>query len=175
MSMTTSTNSTADLQNLVEESAHDACVKLFDAYGVVLQDVDPNVGLDEALLLTSIIGFTGPGLRGTCILASTEGPLERSNPTSGSLRDWIAELVNQLVGRVKNLLLHRGAEVYVTTPVVIRGEHLAPLPRFVLKPQAFAAVAGGKVFLWVEVEAAPDFRLAEPLPPPAAEGETLLF
>jgi len=174
--MNQSANASTDVQRLVETSAQEACANLFEAYGVPLEPADPNASVEDTLLFTAIIGFSGPGLRGTCILTSTERPLQRSNPAGGSLRDWIAELVNQLVGRVKNLLLQRGAEVYVTTPVVIRGEHLAPLPRFVLKPQAFAATDGGKVFLWVEVEADPGFQLSEsPIPAPAAEGETLLF
>jgi len=61
--------------------------------------------------------------------------------------------------------------------VVMRGEHLAPLPRFVLKPQAFATPDGGRVFLWVEVEAKPGFELTE-VPQgaaPISEGEALLF
>ncbi len=156
--------------------AHEACVDLFQAYGVPLDEVDPNSPSDATLLLTAVIGFTGPGLRGTCILASTEHPLKQSNPIAGSLRDWIAELSNQLVGRIKNQLLRYGAEVYVTTPVVMRGEHLAPLPRFVLQPQAFTTSEGGRVFLWVEVEATADFQLsATPLAIPAEEGEALLF
>lgn len=165
-----------DAQELVETIAREACANLFQAYGVSLEVVDPNRPVDDKLLLTSVIGFTGPGLRGTCILTSTEVPLRESNPTAGSLRDWIAELSNQLIGRIKNQLLRHGAEVYVTTPVVMRGEHLAPLPRFVLQPQAFVGKSGGNVFLWVEVEADPDFRLSTMLPTaPAQEGEALLF
>src|SRR5205809_4308547 len=92
----------SDPQKLVEGFAHDACASLFEAYGVALQDVEPGMPPSDRLVLTAVIGFTGPGLRGTCILASTEQPLSRSNPVSGSLRDWIAELSNQLIGRVKN-------------------------------------------------------------------------
>lgn len=163
-------------QAAVEAFAADACRMLFQAYGVEIIDLDPNTASGDKLLLSAVIGFTGPGLRGTFILASTEMALRDSNPTNGSLRDWMAELANQLVGRVKNSLLRAGAEVYVTTPVVMRGEHLAPLPRFVLQPQAFIAKDRGKVFLWVEVEAAPDFSLSRtPGPPPVEEGTTLFF
>jgi hypothetical protein len=166
-----------DAPQIVEAFAGEACISLFQAYGLSLEGVDPTRPLDEGIVLTGVIGFSGPGIRGTCILASTEGPLQRSNPTSGSQRDWIAELVNQLVGRVKNHLLRRGADVYVTTPVVMRGEHLAPLPRFVLKPQAFTTTEGGRIFLWVEVEATPDFHLStiSESEAPAAEGDALLF
>jgi CheY-specific phosphatase CheX len=166
-----------EVQKVVEAFASEACVSLFHAYEVSLTAVDAEAPLAFPIVLTGVIGFTGPGLRGTCIVASTEGPLRQSNPTDGSLRDWIAELANQLVGRVKNHLLRGGADVYVTTPVVMRGEHLAPLPRFVLKPQAFATPEGGRVFLWVEVEAKPDFELSEvrQSSAPVAEGDALLF
>jgi CheY-specific phosphatase CheX len=96
-----------------------------------------------------------------------------SNPVGGSLRDWIAELANQLAGRIKNKLLAHGAEVYVNTPVVLRGEHLAPLPRQELLPLTFST-DGGNVFVWIELETNSDVSLG----PPAvalAEGETLLF
>jgi CheY-specific phosphatase CheX len=163
-------------QRAVEGFAAEACRTLFQAYGVELTEIDPNEASADTFLLGAVIGFSGPGLRGTIILASTEMALKDSNPTDGSLRDWIAELANQLVGRVKNRLLRDGVDVYVTTPVVMRGEHLAPLPRFVLQPQAFTARERGKVCLWVEVEAAPDFRLVPALGElPVEEGSTLLF
>jgi len=174
--MEASTDVAVNAQEIVESLARDSCKSLFEAYGVGLQDVDPGTTGTDTLLLGSVIGFTGPALRGTCILAATELPISHSNPVPGSLRNWMAELANQLVGRIKNQLLTRGAEVYVTTPVVMKGEHLAPLPRFVLKPMAFDADRGGTVLLWVEVEADPNFRFSSSPPdPPASEGETLLF
>src|ERR1043165_2096981 len=100
------------VQNIVESFAKEACLSLFEAYGVPLQVIDPEAPLSNPVVLTGAIGFTGPSMRGTCIRASTEGPLKQSNPTNGSLRDWTAELANQLVGRVKNHLLRGGAEVY---------------------------------------------------------------
>lgn len=176
--MEAKTEMNVDVQAVVEAVARDACKSLFEAYGVTLTEIDPDEAATSSgtLLLGSVIGFTGPNLRGTCILTATEQPLSRSNPVSGTLRNWIAELANQLIGRVKNQLLIRGAEVYVTTPVVMRGEHLAPLPRFVLKPMAFLDDSGGSVLLWVEVEADPNFRFSSSPPaPPASEGETFLF
>ena len=164
-----------DALKLVEELASEACTSLFEAYGVNLSRIAASNAPHTRALFSGIVGFSGPGIRGTCILAATEKPISQSNPIGGSLREWIAELSNQLVGRIKNKLLARGAEVYVTTPVVLKGEHLAPLPRFELEPMLFLT-DGGTVFLWVEVETDPEFRLSEgAFKPPAREGEALLF
>jgi CheY-specific phosphatase CheX len=163
-----------DPQELLESFAEDACVQLFSAYGVELKRIDAAVATHPKALLTSVVGFSGPKLRGACILAATERPIQQSNPVDGPLRNWMAELSNQLVGRIKNKLLTHGAEVYVTTPVVLRGEHLAPLPRYELAPQLFEC-DGGAVFVWVEVENDPDFRLVASPDAVVAEGDALLF
>jgi CheY-specific phosphatase CheX len=159
------------IQNIADE----ACIHLFEAYGVELARVAATAAPSHNVLFSGIVGFTGPNIRGTCILAATETPIHRSSPLPGSLRDWIAELSNQLVGRIKNKLVAHGAEVYVTTPVVIRGEHLAPIPSHQIQPFAYAA-HGGSVFLWIEFETVPGFELAIPDQSAAApEGATLLF
>jgi CheY-specific phosphatase CheX len=158
---------------LLESLAGDACRGLFAHYGVML-DRTLQPGSEVAPVhLSGIVGFSGPGIRGTCILAASEEPITRTNPVQGSGRDWIAELANQLVGRIKNQLLSRGAEVYVTTPVVLRGEHLAPLPTFALPPLSFGTDRGN-VFVWVEFETAPGLVLGDPIEV-VAEGEAMLF
>jgi CheY-specific phosphatase CheX len=160
-------------QALLESLAGEACRGLFAAYGVTL---DRQLAPGSELMpvhLSGIVGFSGPGIRGTCVLAASEEPIARTNPVQGSARDWIAELANQLVGRIKNQLLARGAEVYVTTPVVLRGDHLAPVPSLVLPPLSFGTDRGN-VFVWVEFETAPGLVLGEPIEV-AAEGDSMLF
>lgn len=80
-----------------------------------------------------IIGFTGGRVWGTLLLAMGEEALKKAMPEGAEAgdsanRNWISELSNQLLGRIKNLLLRREAEVYLTMPLVLRGEHLSPLP-----------------------------------------------
>jgi CheY-specific phosphatase CheX len=164
-----------DPQQLISFVAHEACTSLFDAYGVTLESTSEADTTQAKVLLCGVVGFAGPGIRGTCILAATEEPISKSIPVSGSLRDWIAELSNQLVGRIKNKLLGYGAEVYITSPAVVRGEHLAAPSNCAIKPLSFAT-AGGNVFLWVDVETDESFTLINPPEPPGvAEGEALLF
>jgi len=166
---------TVDAVKLVDKIAEEACTSLFQAYGVPLETV-PTVGT-AAPALSAVIGFSGPGIRGTCILAASESPIKMSNPIGGSPRVWIAELSNQLVGRIKNKLLAHGAEVYVTTPVVLRAELLAPLDGgSKLPPRAFAS-EGGNVFVWIELETEPTLVLSLTPRPEAAveEGDALMF
>lgn len=171
--MEEATSKEAETQQLVENLAEEACLSLFDAYGVQLQRKQlANVAGDHSL--TGIIGFTGQGITGMCLVAASEGPLLASNPAGGKLRDWVAELSNQLAGRLKHKLLAQGVEVYITTPIVLRATRIEPLPRRNLQPRTFEAV-GGDVALWVEVETAPDFSFAENVEVPVGEGEALLF
>lgn len=169
----TATAQEIETQQLVENLAEESCLSLFEAYGVQLQHSN---GVQEPTgdhSLTGIIGFTGQGITGMCLVAASEGPLMASNPASGRLRDWVAELSNQLAGRLKHKLLAMGAEVYITTPIVLRATRIEPLPRRTLVPRTFKA-ADGTVALWVEVEITPEFQLT-PGEEPVAEGETLLF
>lgn len=149
----------ARMQELTDGVAAQVCIDLFQAYGVPIErTISPNP-LTEGLAFCGVVGFAGPSVRGVCLLATTEGPLVDSSPVPGMSRDWMGELANQLIGRIKNRLRTRGVEFYVTGPVVVRGQHLAPLPRSELPPLAFSAPRG-QVFVWVEVETAKDFRLS---------------
>lgn len=171
----TTSQTELETQQLVENLAEEACLNLFEAYGVKLSHAQAATGGDEHTL-TGIIGFTGNGITGMCLVAASEGPLAASNPAQTPLRDWVAELSNQLAGRLKHKLLTLGAEVYITTPIVLRATRIEPLPRRKLVPRGFVA-DDGTVSLWVEVETTPEFALAPPNPEemPASEGEALLF
>jgi CheY-specific phosphatase CheX len=167
-------NADDNTQGLVHQLAEQACLELFEAYGVKLERTRVEIMPGGEHSMTGIIGFTGPGITGMCLLASTEEPLRASNPTDGALRDWMAELSNQLAGRLKHKLLAEGAEVYITTPIVLRAMRIEPLPRRWLVPSGFNA-GSGSMALWVEVDTTPDFVLKPSDDVPVAEGETLLF
>jgi CheY-specific phosphatase CheX len=164
-----------ETQQLVECLAEQACLSLFDAYGVQLSLLQNVSSAGSEHCLTGIIGFTGDGITGMCLVAASEEPLAASNPAGGSLRDWVAELSNQLAGRLKHKLLAKGVVVYITTPIVLRATRIEPLPRRKLTPRVFQAL-GGSVSLWVEVETSPAFKVGVSAAEAAvAEGEALLF
>jgi hypothetical protein len=193
-----------DPSNVLDEVTTIACEEMFARYGVtakkVADDAEPR---EPDFFMCSIIGFAGRDLWGTLILAVTEDLSDQSNPllatpllasavfgtpstsgapaagkNGGSLRrDWVGELSNQLLGRVKHELLRHDIEIHSNLPAVLRGQHLAPLPRVDLIPLKFA-VAGGAAAVWLEVDARPGFTIrgnAADAQTGAAAGDALLF
>jgi len=83
-------------------------------------------------------------IRGTLMLATTRSPIEKL-AAGGPIRDWVAELTNQLAGRIKHKLLARGVDILISTPLILRGEHLAPLPAHPITPFRLSDADGGLV------------------------------
>jgi len=163
------------LDRLVAEN----CLKLFADYKLEIHAGEPSESLaTEPFLLCGVLGFTGKHMRGALVLATTKEPLERTNPAANpSHRDWICELVNQLLGRVKNQMLSRGVEIFASTPIALRGEHLSPVLQQRLVAELFTA-EGGVVCVWMDCEFDADFVLTEESfgeAAPLSEGDTLLF
>ena len=131
--------------------------------------------VSDEVLLSGVIGFVGPTLRGTCLLVGNRSPIELSSPQKEHSRDWVGELTNQLVGRLKRKFLGFGLEVALTTPVVLSGLHLRPMPRGKLTPRVFSTESGS-IMIWVEVEAEPGFELGPAVSDStSAEGDVLMF
>jgi hypothetical protein len=165
----------SDIELKIGALGANACSELFNAYGVALSPATKSWGESEERLLSGCMGFVGRHLRGTCLLAATEKTLVDSCPTQGSLRDWIGELTNQLVGRLKTKLLGCNVEVFVTTPIVLSGVRIRPLPRGRLEPTIFSS-KDGEVLVWVEVETDEEFAFGSLHPGRAnIEGEVILF
>jgi hypothetical protein len=164
----------------LDDLVFDCCQELFAAYAV---NVHPRTRHDfptmDSLALCGVMGFGGKRMRGALVLATTREPLELTNPGgASSQRDWVCELANQLMGRVKNRLLLLGVEILLATPAGLSGDNLCPTPGRLRAPQVFAA-ASGFICVWIDCELADGFEL--PTTPlrdvevPVAEGEGLIF
>jgi hypothetical protein len=143
-------NSTA---TLVTNMAAQAWLELMAAYGVEFASAthdDWPAGTKEAGLF-GVVGFEGQGLRATCLIGAEHRLVEASCRTSSRPRDWISELANQLIGRVKMKLLSRGVNVTMTIPIALSGVQITPLPRFALAPLAFTSERGAAL-IWLEIE-----------------------
>jgi CheY-specific phosphatase CheX len=154
----------------LEALSEAACRELFSAYGVRLEQ-RPSHGARCDLAVTSIVGFTGDGISGACVLGSTVAPVIASMPSGGDPHDWIGELASQLAGRIKAKLIALGVTVYIDTPIVMRGTRVSSASAIELSPPHATDEA---VLLCVEVETTPGFRPSEPgesLP----AGEALFF
>ena len=167
-------------QQTLNRLVADNCAKLFADYKLEIRAGEPGKSCAaERFLLCGVIGFTSKNMRGVLALATTREPLERTNPAPRpSHRDWLCELVNQLLGRIKNQMLSRGIEIFQSTPVALRGEHLSPVLEHRLIAELFAA-EGGAVGVWMDCEFDDGFELpdvnVDEAPSAASEGELLLF
>ncbi len=169
-------------QVVIEGFAEKACLGLFAQHGISLA-TRCEVIASKAAKYVGLIGFTGDLMRGTLLLSIGDTSLEASLPegivpNSESKRDWISELSNQLLGRIKNQLLRRGAEIYLTMPLVLRGEHLSPLPRKHCNRVCFDTPTG-QIQVWVDCEYAEGYQIPDEDLPGAgelpSEGDALLF
>jgi CheY-specific phosphatase CheX len=157
----------------IQALAGAACNELMQAYGVQLKS-SLGWGESDEVMFSGVMGFVGDKVRGTCLLAAPQGTVEAAAPKDAGARDWVGELANQLVGRLKAKLMARGATIALSTPVVLRGVKLSPLPRTDVEPVVFESTAG-KVLVWLEVEIDDGFQLGEERALKASEGELLVF
>ena len=162
---------------VIERCVSDACLELFQDYALPLKRVTQGELLDVELLFCGVVGFTGEQMRGTLLLATSREPLGRTTPAvESSLREWIAELSNQLIGRIKNKLLAHNVNLLLSTPVVLRGVQIAPVSRAELVPYAFAC-DGGYVCVWFDAEILNGVDLTQTVAAEGvvAEGSTTFF
>jgi two-component system, NtrC family, response regulator GlrR len=166
-----------EVEQLLNRYASEATSSLFEAYGVTLSPADLDL-CDERgdLSLLGIIRFTGPHLSGSLMLGATDQLLRRSMPKGASPRDWIAELTNQLIGRVKNKVLGHGIEFYSIPPAVMSGQRLSIVREPGFEPLVFAADEGF-VCTWMDLEIPSEINpdpslLGQEIP---KEGEVILF
>jgi hypothetical protein len=146
---------------ILEEIVSTACLSLFDDYKLPLVRIKQGaLRGDVPLIFCGVVGFNGDQMRGTLLLATSEKPLGATTPsTDSSLQEWIAELANQLLGRIKNRLLSRAVTLHLTTPIVLRGQHIAPVSHAELVPYTFEC-AGGYVCVWLDAEVAANIDLS---------------
>lgn len=165
-------------EEYLETAVSEACLSLFEDYALPLRrSTFDLVESDSDLLYCGIIGCTGTQIRGSLLLATTREPLGRTAPvTDSSQREWLAELTNQLMGRVKNKLSTRGQELHMSTPIVLRGQHLAPIPSAQIIPLVFTC-DGGVICVWFDAELAPGLDLSQEVESVGLipEGGSLLF
>lgn len=163
------TSSTVNHARIHDMAAEGFCELMAD-YGITLS---PRVGCKMSPnepVLFGIIGFVGSGAKATCLLGAEQRLVMASCRAHGLPRDWIAELANQLVGRVKMKLLASNVSVTLTTPLALSGVQLTPLPRLALEPVSFSSVHGAAL-ICLELELEAHFALAAEQPLGVAPGE----
>jgi len=172
--MTTQFVERSDATQRIQAMAATAAAELLQAYGVTLSPAAEGWVETDELLYSGVMGFVGDRVRGTCLLAAPKDTILSTAPADARPRDWVGELANQLVGRLKSKLMQHGVTIGVSTPVVLSGVKLSPLPRSDVAPSVFETPTG-RLLVWLEVEVDPEFTLGSLRPLMAAEGEFLAF
>ncbi len=110
----------ADMKRLLAGVVLASARALFREYGVVVDGYEVQRRQPDPLAnLFTLVAVGCQGMRGTIALGASQGPLRRSFPCRATERDWIAELGNQLTGRVKNELLRVGVALQPALPIVV--------------------------------------------------------
>jgi hypothetical protein len=161
------------------EVAEQCCGRLFASYGYALRPcASGELASGGALTFFGIIGFMATGLHGSLVLGSSDEPLTLSNPARAvPIREWIGELSNQLVGRMKNQLLLHALELRVDTPVTLRDTHMTEartrgLPSLSLKGSS------GLVRVWIDLQLGRGFHMTDDPDPSRAgpqESQTVIL
>lgn len=182
----------------------DAVIATFAAYGVnlTLSTVNKRGGprtRSLALLareggvepptLGAIVTFEGPRIRGDLLLASTFDLVAATRPGSTArfsalrdatkmvmMRDWIGELANQALGRLKSGLLGLNLSFETRAPKPLSAEAIAVItPRSPDAAPILLRAGGGGVGFWLDVQCDDDLGPGARASSPPSEGKVLLF
>jgi hypothetical protein len=130
---------------------------------------------------TAIIGFAGAHMAGSLAFCTSHDCLKslaRLGNTEMS-EDWLGELSNQLLGRVKRRLAPHGAAFALSTPVVISGDRLRVSAGVQSRSSLGIRLESnlGHVEVWFEAEFRDGFTLSDQPQDDGTliEGEALLF
>jgi hypothetical protein len=166
---------------LVGEMLDRSCSEVFG-------DVERRSGLPPGTVTcghVAVIGFSGLRHRGHVGVALPVGTARQLHPLGvhsdeSLVSDYVGELVNLLLGRVKVQFEKYGLEVHAGTPVVLRGLDLSihaygegSITGCVVE------TAGGTLQAWIDVltpdEITFDVEIVESAEEHAEPGETLMF
>jgi hypothetical protein len=157
----------------------EASRKLFEDLGVTLRERSSVQGTGAMpMVYGGVIELAGKGIRGRMTLASSHEPLAATKPIANAgEREWLAELTNQLMGRIKNQLLLYAVEVTFGSPVTLRAEHLIAQGRSKEAPLLFEG-GGGIVQVSLDVHLDRTFQMRDRPDPKLAgpeQGRIILF
>jgi CheY-specific phosphatase CheX len=170
--------------DLLDTVLEDTTLALFESIGVrLLRTPAPLTAGDD---IAASIGFAGEELRGALVLTSTRKLVQqvlpqevRERDADEQLADWMGELANQLLGRVKNRLLRYGVSLAMGTPTVMLGTELSRKDKHKGVRRRFAFRHADQSFsICFDALATTGLSLVAPTTPPALgiiEGDVALF
>lgn len=112
-------------QQIIHAEFESALSGLIECYADEIPAVELTALADVAETSAAVVGFGDVKFRGTAVILATESTakmLAVSTPLNPE--DWLGELGNQLVGRLKNKLAAYGVLPQMGAPVTVCGRHL---------------------------------------------------
>lgn len=119
----------------VADALRAACMELMADYGVHATWEPDGTPAPKTSAFVAVAGFDGESARGVVALRATRGVLTQTarqavGPDGAVLiADWTCELVNQLLGRLKNKLRGYSVSIHVQQPELVGIERLDELDR----------------------------------------------
>jgi CheY-specific phosphatase CheX len=134
---------------------------LFEAHGLTVEESTAKEGETRVEHdIAASIGFTAPQAQGAVLMTTRKDVVTRAwprelrhrEPSERDACDWAGELVNQLLGRVKNALIPFGLTLEQSTPTVVTGRHVhrAPASTNVACCHLFLVVGGGSILVYFD-------------------------
>lgn len=167
---------------IFDELVTSSTLELFQARGTTLTPVQR---LDNAMEYAATLGFAADRARGMLGLGMSPSTLQalverELVPVSpANTEDWLAESVNQLVGRLKNKVFHYDLVISLALPTVLRGLSLNFLSRGSESLWRYSFESDvGLVSVWLDVRCEATLVLRpndDPSEQSASEGDLLLF
>jgi chemotaxis protein CheX len=177
----TSLENLARLDALIESAAR----ALFESHGLSLGQRSEGEPPPEDHDIAASIGFTSRQVQGAILMTTRKAlvaaawprELRHREPSDREVCDWAGELVNQLLGRVKNALVPFGLVLEQSTPTVITGKyvHRAP-PLTNVARRYFFDTSVGSLLVYFDAAVARELSLSgDSRARPAPEGDVHLF
>lgn len=153
-------NIISDPRSVVVEQLSASCEELFENYGLklsLIESISGSILVDNTSDIIGLLGASAEGLRASAAIQTSFGILQKTYPAKlegleeQKLQDWIGELSNQLIGRLKNKMLPYGCELTLGVPAVIQGSNLKTvLPkRSEITTYRYSTETGDDVYLFL--------------------------
>lgn len=131
------------------------------------------------------VGFASPHLRGSLTMTAERNFVSESRPAElritdaneTEISDWMGELGNQLLGRLKNRLISHGVVIDLGTPAVLCGVDIRRhTGRRGIACERLIVGNGGRLVIHLDADVSEEFQFAEVAGAEAMpEGEVALF
>jgi chemotaxis protein CheX len=164
---------------MLNETARD----MFTAHGTFEELGESPLEADKGRVAATV-GLGGAELRGALVMVSRFAffratyPPELGEPNDSDLADWAREVVNQLLGRLKNRFARYGVNFNISTPTVMAGDHLSLRPESPMHIKQCLRIGGDRVDVYFHMLRDDGKSLLAHGGPPvaaSAEGDALLF